>query len=538
MRKALAVGSTAVLAAGLSAYAITGATATPSPRPVTFAAASASAEKSLAAHRPDVFAASGDAYQVQRVITDANGGSHVRYNRTYKGLAVLGGDFVIHTNPDGTYDGASVAQVAPLTLDITPTVKPADAAAAARKVFSGTVAKVGTPKLEVDAANGPARLVFETLVTGTKPDKQTPSKLHVFTDAKTGAVTGKHDAIETVAGSGNGIYVGKVSVDTTLTGGNYLMQDPSHGNGWTCDMRNLSDQYGPCAKLRDADNSWGNGTNGSRLSAAVDVHYGAAKTFDYYKSEFGRNGIFGNGKGVPSRVHFGDSYVNAFWDDDIKMMTYGDGQNNARPLTEIDVAGHEMSHGLSSNLAQLGYSGEVGGLNEGTSDIFGSMVEFYANNAKDVPDYNIGELINIFGDGTPLRYMYHPSLDGASVDCWSSNVQNLDPHYSSGVANHFYFMLAEGSGNTRYGNSPVCGAVGGVKGIGRDAAAKIWFKALDSYMVSDTKYKDTSVANNDARNWTIKAAYNLYGKCSVQYKAVQQAWTAVGVAGEDKVCPA
>ena len=73
-------------------------------------------------------------------------------------------------------------------------------------------------------------------------------------------------------------------------------------------------------------------------------------------------------------------------------MTYGDGDGvTFNPFDSLDVAGHEMTHGVTSRTANLTYSGESGGLNEGTSDIFGTMVEFYANNTNDTPDYLIGE---------------------------------------------------------------------------------------------------------------------------------------------------
>ena len=92
-----------------------------------------------------------------------------------------------------------------------------------------------------------------------------------------------------------------------------------------------------------------------------------------------------------------------------------------------------MTHGVTSNTAGLNYSGESGGLNEATSDIFGSAVEFYANNSSDVGDYLIGEEIDINGDGTPLRYMDKPSKDGASKDGWYSRHRlRVDVHYSSG----------------------------------------------------------------------------------------------------------
>ena len=157
----------------------------------------------------------------------------------------------------------------------------------------------------------------------------------------------------------------------------------------------------------------------------------------------GRNGIWNTGAGARSRVHYGNAYDNAFWDG--TQMTYGDGAGNASPLTAIDVAGHEMSHGVTENTAGPELPGESGGLNEATSDIFGTAVEFYANNPTDVGDYLIGEKININGNGTPLRYMDKPSKDGARQDCWSTGVGSLDVHYSSGPLNHWFYLVSEGS---------------------------------------------------------------------------------------------
>ncbi len=234
-------------------------------------------------------------------------------------------------------------------------------------------------------------------------------------------------------------------------------------------------------------------------------------------------------------MHYGNNYVNAFWDG--AQMTYGDGSSNSRPLVALDVAGHEMSHGVTEALAGLVYSGESGGLNEATSDIFGSMVEFYAAAPSDPGDYQIGEKININGNNTPLRYMYNPTLDGSSHGCWSTSTKNVDVHYSSGVANHFFFNLAEGTGATAYGTSPVCGSAPAVVGIGRAKAEKIWYRALDVYFTSNTSYVNTSNPANTARAYTLRAATDLHGTCSAEYKAVQAAWTAVNVAGNDAACP-
>jgi Zn-dependent metalloprotease len=531
LKSALALAGIILLAGSGIAVTATSASAAPPPTPSPSLLADAGA--ALRDHATAIKGSALDKYAVYSSKKDARGNGVVRYTRTYQGLRVSGGDLVIRVGPDGRFSGSSVGLAKPLTLSTTPKVSAAKAQAAARKAFSGKVTATGTAELFVDAGNGSPVLAWETVVDGWAKDGQTPSKLHVITDATTGAVRGSFDEIETVDGTGNSLYSGPVTVGTTLSGSAYSLIDPDRGNGRTCDLNNGTST---CTTFTDADNVWGTGTTADRASAAIDAHFGAAATFDYFKNVHGRNGIFGTGAGVPSRVHYGNAYVNAFWDG--AQMTYGDGTGNAKPLVALDVAGHEMSHGVTENVVPGGltYSGESGGLNEATSDIFGTMVEFYANTTSDPGDYDIGEKIDIRGTGAPLRYMYNPALDGISQGCWSTSTNGVDVHYSSGVANHFFFNLAEGTGATAYGTSPICGPADPVTGIGREKAEKIWFRALDTYFVSNTRYVSTATPSNTARAYSLSAAADLYGLCGTEYKAVQAAWSAVNVAGSD-YCP-
>ncbi|AGL17216.1 M4 family metallopeptidase [Actinoplanes sp. N902-109] len=531
MRSALALAGVILLAGGGIAVTATGASAAPPPAPAPALLADAGA--ALRDHAAAVKGSALDRYAVYSSKKDAQGRGVVRYTRTYQGLRVYGGDIVIRLGADGAYTGSSVGLAAPLDLSVTPKVSAAKASVAARKAFPGTITGTAQPELFIDASSGKPVLAWETVLTGWAKDGQTPAKLHVITDAGTGAVRGSFDEIETVDGTGNSIYSGPVTIGTTRSTTGYTLVDPDRGNGRTCDLNNGTST---CTTFTDADNVWGTGTTADRASAAVDAHFGAAITFDYFKNVHGRNGIFGTGAGVPSRVHYGNAYVNAFWDG--AQMTYGDGERNAKPLVALDVAGHEMSHGVTENVVPGGltYSGESGGLNEATSDIFGTMVEFYANTTSDPGDYDIGEKIDIDGTGEPLRYMYDPARDGISHGCWSTSTNSVDVHYSSGVANHFFFDLAEGTGATAYGTSPICGSAEPVTGIGREKAEKIWFRALDTYFVSNTKYVNPAAPSNTARAYSLSAAADLYGLCGTEYKAVQAAWTAVNVAGSD-YCP-
>jgi Zn-dependent metalloprotease len=458
-------------------------------------------------------------------VKDADGTVHTRYERTYAGLPVLGGDLVVHESKSGVTKGVTRATKAKLEVD---SLKPAVTAAKAEKQ-AVTLAKAAgsekseansTPRKVIWAADGKPTLAYETVVGGLQEDG-TPNELHVVTDAATGKKLYEYQGIET--GTGNTTYSGKVTLGTTKSGSSYNLTDGTRGGHKTYNLNRGTSGTGTL--FSGSDDVWGNGNPSNLETAAADAHYGAQVTWDFYKSTFGRSGIRNDGKAAYSRVHYGNNYVNAFWSDSCFCMTYGDGSGNTHPLTSLDVAAHEMSHGLTSATAGLNYSGESGGLNEATSDIFGAGAEFFAGNSSDVGDYLIGEEIDIRGDGSPLRYMDKPSKDGDSADAWSAGLGSLDVHYSSGPANHFFYLLSEGSGSKTINgvtyNSPTSNG-STVTGIGRTKALQIWYKALTTYMTSTTKYAQ-------ARTATLNAASALYGASSTEYKAVAAAWSAVNV---------
>ncbi|MER5448714.1 M4 family metallopeptidase [Streptomyces sp. NPDC002764] len=474
----------------------------------------------------DIGLGSKEKLVVRDVVKDADGTLHTRYERTYAGLPVLGGDLVVDTAKSGATQRVIKATNATVKVsDVTPDITKAAAekqAVSRAKALGGTKATADSARKVIWAASGRPVLAYETVIGGFQDDG-TPNQLHVITDAATGKKLYEYQGIENATGTGNTQYSGTVSLTTTQSGSNYNLTDGDRGNHKTYNLNHGTSGTGTL--FSQTSNTWGNGTTSNAATAGADAHYGAAVTWDFYKNTFGRSGIKNNGVGAYSRVHYGNSYVNAFWDDSCFCMTYGDGSGNADPLTSLDVAGHEMSHGVTSNTAGLNYSGESGGLNEATSDIFGTGVEFYAANSSDVGDYLIGEKIDINGDGTPLRYMDKPSKDGASKDSWYSGLGGLDVHYSSGPANHFFYLLSEGSGakviNGVSYNSPTADGLP-VTGIGRDKALQIWYRALTTKFTSTTNYAS-------ARTGTLAAAGELYGTTSAEYKAVQDAWAAIAV---------
>ncbi|MFI9543117.1 M4 family metallopeptidase [Streptomyces sp. NPDC052016] len=499
------------------------------------------AASALAEHAASLGLTSAQSTSVRDVIVDKDGTQHVRYDRTYRRLPVLGGDFVVHLAPDGTYRGANRATRSQISLStVTPALsapKAADVAANALRAahLGETLTKMtAKPRLVVDALHGAPRLAWETNAAALD-SLGNPVARAVLTDARTGAQIDAWDTLETATGDGTSLYGGTVPLETTLSGSTYQLKDPTRGGTYTGDAAGKTDlcilgicvSRAPSTVFTDADNHWGTGTTADRATVAVDAQYGTDVTWDYYKNVHGRNGIANDGKGSYNRVHYGTRYNNAFWDDSCFCMTYGDGDGTQLgPLVSLDVAGHEMTHGVTSKTANLTYSGESGGLNEATSDIFGTLVEFHADNASDAGDYLIGEKIVRSGFGRDaLRYMDKPSKDGNSADYWSSSVGGLDVHYSSGVANHFAYLLAEGSGTktvngVTYDSPTHDGST--VTGIGRDKLGRIWYRALTVYMTSSTNYAG-------ARTATLDAARDLYGAGSAEYDAVAAAWSAVNV---------
>ena len=484
----------------------------------------------------------GDRFAAKDTIVDANGDEHVRFARSYAGLDVIGGDFVTHSRGGAL---RSVSQT--LATSQRPGTRPAISADTAIE-YAGADFGTGfqglpSARLVVFALNTTPTLAYEVVFAGHKRNGD-PTEMHYFVSAANGRVLDKWDMVHTAkpggggggsttpaVGTGRTLMYGNVTLNTAGSGSSFNLTDTTRGNGATYDANNIS--YSQAARravlFTDADNTWGNNTMSDRATVAADAHFGVATTWDFYKNTFNRNGIFNDGKGVKSYVHVGNSWVNAAWY--ANAMYYGDGGGSYLPLTSLDIAGHEMSHGVNQATAGLVYSNDSGGLNEANSDIMGTLVEFYANNANDPADYKIGE--EIYTNGTSaLRYMYDPNLDGgASYDCYpAGGLGGVDPHYSSGPANHFFFLLAEGTNGAGMPASKTCAAGdtknatgnGSLTGIGRAKAGAIWYRALTVYMGSGTTYPQ-------ARTATINAATDLHGAGSPEVTAVQNAWAAINV---------
>ncbi|QDE67880.1 MULTISPECIES: M4 family metallopeptidase [Myxococcus] len=316
------------------------------------------------------------------------------------------------------------------------------------------------------------------------------------------------------------MYSGKVALETKKQAdGTYTLEDGTRGKGVaTYDAMNRERASGQ-TPIKDNNDVWGEATDPERNKAAVDAHYGGQMMYDYMKDILGRDSIDGAGEKLVSYVHVSNNYVNAYWDGE--KMSYGDGDGrNSGPLTALDIAGHEIAHGLTERTAGLIYRGESGGLNEAMSDIMGAGLEWYASQKNPDVKFNwtVGETAWTPTDGDPtdgLRYMDDPTKDKYSIDNYKNYPKQTEVHGSSGIANNAFYLLTNG-GTNRTSGVEVKDAIGMEKGL------KIYYRALAHYMTPSTTFAQ-------ARTATINAATDLYGADSAEVAKVKESWTAVGV---------
>jgi Zn-dependent metalloprotease len=479
--------------------------------------------------------------------------AHTHFQQTYNGVPVFGGQAIVHL------DTATETEAVPATdnlienvdVSTTPNLTAEDAIGAAKGRYKE---KKGCDDCFTDAPKADLwvlrhestdYLVYRVQLSRLDGTENTSEPVY-FINAHSGELVWSYDNLQTqsATGSGSSLYSGTQSMTTYLSAGNYYMEDVNRGVG-TFDNRNTArissitgaiTSFGSVYRFTDTDNIW----NTSTQRAGVDAHYGASKVYDYYLNVHGRNGIDGNGGPrtyasvdgttglISSIVHFGKSYNNAFWTDSKNQMFYGDGDGTAwGPIVTLDICGHEMQHGVTSRTAGLVYSGESGALNESWSDVFGVMVELYARGGETAGTWRIGEdartpatpgdaerWMDIPHNGMNYGYTSNDQPD-YYTERYTGTQDNGGVHINSGISNHVFYLVVKGGTHAH-----VAGPL--VTGIGADKAAKIWYRAITTYMTSSTNFAG-------ARTATLNAASDLYGTASVEYTSVATAWSACGV---------
>ncbi len=375
------------------------------------------------------------------------------------------------------------------------------------------------PALVWVATNGDYnRAVFQLAYKMDIYASQPLSRQNIYVDAHTGLVVYSTDQIHTADSLGNAVtvYSGNRAMMADYFNNQFRLRETGRGNGiQTYDLNNTSN-YGAAVDFIDFDNNWNN-VNASMDQYATDAHWGAEMTYDYFDQVHNRNSIDGNGFMLKSYVHYNTGYNNAFWDG--QRMTYGDGNGVVfNPLTDLDITGHEITHGLTSNSAGLVYANESGALNESFSDIFGISVSAFANN--NTIEWSMGE--HATPNGLGIRSMSNPNTfqdpdTYLGTNYYTGTQDNGGVHTNSGVQNHWYYRLTVGgTGTNDIGNAF------NVTGLGITNASKIAFRNL-------TVYLTPNVDHQDARFYAIQSTIDLFGPCTPEVIATTNAWHAVGV---------
>jgi Zn-dependent metalloprotease len=467
--------------------------------------------------------------EVASVKVDELSMAHTRIRQSLRGIPVFGGEAIVHLRSDGELFAETDNLIPNLNVvDTRPRLAGPAAIARALADYGCSDCLTAPPlaDLMVLRQEGADHLVYRVRMRREDGTPQTALPV-TFIDAHSGEVVLRYDDLQT--GTGTSLYSGTVAIGTSYnaSAARYYMENLARKVG-TFDMRN---DTATTYRFSDANDLW----DATSHKAGVAAHHAAERFLDYLLNVHGRNGLDGNGGPghfiahdgvtalISSRVHYGTNYNNAFWNG--SLMTYGDGDGTTfSPLVTLDVAGHEMMHGVTQFTAALTYSGESGALNESWSDVFGAMTERYVR-GETTTTWSIGEEAytpSVAGDA--LRHMDDPHRAANSgfapdddpdhySERYTGSADNGGVHINSGIANKAFYLLAKGGAHHLGGS---------MQGIGADAAARIWFKALTTYMTSSTNFAG-------ARTATINAAGALYGTGSVQQSAVATAWCLVGV---------
>lgn len=457
--------------------------------------------------------------KVKNIQKDSLGMKHVRFNQTVKGIPVEGAEVVVHYNKRDELVSVNGSHVPEATeeIDTSAAVSEAAAVEAAKQAVNAPAQLEETPSAElvIYPFEGTNHLAYKVNVNflGEKP-----GNWFAFIDAKSGETIDQYNALMHVDNHhesvGTGVLGSQRKIHTTRTqlpnqGTIFSLSDTSHAG-----LQGIFTYDANDGKIFSNNSaSW----KDEYQHAAVDAHYNSEVVYDYYLEEHGRNSLDDKGMAIVSYVHYGDNYNNAFWNG--RQMTYGDGDGSFMvPLSAgLDVAAHEMTHGVITNSANLQYRFQSGALNESFADIFGALI--------DSEDWEVGE--DIMGPGAkadgrvslrslsdpgkyPVNANYVPYGNGegnypSHMDEYYDLPRSLDNggvHINSSITNHAAYLIGEK--------------------IGKEKLGKIFYRALTVYLTPTSDF-------SDARRLIVQSAADIYGEASAEAKATAEGFDSVGI---------
>jgi bacillolysin len=467
--------------------------------------------------------------------------SHERLDQYYEGVRVFGGELVRQA-----IGGQTVSVFGSLysgiRLDTEPALNPRDAADIVEAMTGAAVGPALAPELVVLPRDEGGYVLAYRLRVLTEGDLAV-----FFIDAGTGDVALQYSDLQTTVGTGQGVYSDTKKVSTTSRNGTFLAIDGMRPPAiYTYDLKgNLARtqmylnglvSLNDSDVAADSDNQWTD-------SAAVDAHAYAGWTYDYLYKRFARQGLDNRNLTMTSIVHpvrredwasqpasvLNLYYLNAFYAGR-GIMVYGEGLPPGVKAGgvewnyfsgSLDVVAHELAHGVTDYTSGLIYRNESGALNEAFSDMIGTSVEYFYQQAGSgylKADYLLGE--DLTAPATPFRSMADPQAYGDPdhySKLYTGSADNGGVHHNSGIANNAFYLAIEGGVNRTSGLS-----VQGIGAANREKIERVFYRGFTQMLPANATF-------SMARAATLQAARDLYGSGSDVERAIGQAWTAVGV---------
>lgn len=465
-------------------------------------------------------------FQLIKETTDRTGVTHLRYQQNLNGAPIWGREISIHVDTAGDvflYSGNPLPGSKTGAAD--PRLTAAEASQAAlRQLNAEAAGETETPELTYfKTSSGKLNLAYKVDVSAGISQGWI-----CFIDAMNGNLLHRISKIRNELRTGYGLDLSGInrSFNVWSEGDHEYMIDPSvpyndppysplpdienYGDTYILDARHGEDSVYFISKSR-----YGGDWDPAAVSAAHHVRL----VNDYYVNTFNRNGIDNNYMNYLVVIHLSRNYAGAFWNG--KFVVLGDGDNRvfSSLANSLDVLAHEIQHGVTQNTAGLIYENQSGALNEAYSDIMACMV--------DRDDWTVGEDVTLISPGY-IRNLIDPSLAPDPLPATMSEYKNLPNteegdfggvHINMSIPSRAAYFMAEGLSAEGLGQS-----------IGRSKTEQIFYHALTHYLKASSQFVD-------ARMLTLESARQLYGTDSAEAAAVQTAWDAVEVYGENAGAP-
>ncbi|AWV99107.1 M4 family metallopeptidase [Arcticibacterium luteifluviistationis] len=467
--------------------------------------------------------------------TDEQGLSHLKFQQEYNGVKIYGAEIVTHADDKKVKTLNGKVFPTPNNLSLKPKIDKKEAIILGLKELAkiSIIQKDGFENGFFEIAQDQADLVIyhkEEIPVLAYEMTLKPNLLErwvVFMDAQTGEIIDKYNHTCTLDGvfqtSAKDLNGFTRSFNIIQSGSSYFMLDPSKpmfdngqsklpdapvGAVWTIDA--LDSRIS--GEMEFAHVTSNDGTTWS--PTAVSAHNNASICYDFYRTKFDRNSLNGKGGNIISVINItdedGKGMDNAYWNGE--FMGYGNGAQGFKPLAgALDVAGHEMTHGVIENTARLEYRNQSGALNESFADIFGALI--------DRDDWTLGEDVvksNVFPSGA-LRSLENPNQGGQNDPGYqpknmsqyvylrdTPSEDNGGVHINSGIPNHAFYLFATANG------------------MNKDKAEKVYYHTLSNYITRTSKFVDLRLA-------VIQGTKDLYGE-GLESAAAASAFDQVGIA--------